>query len=184
MPCLHVPLSTLRTQPRGWLRMTRGQDGSLDLSCVTLSFTTPRRFIPAHPPSTSSPCPAWSCPLRSPFFRRGETAVQKRLAPLQWLLLIEFGQKRPPDSEPDPLLFPIPQPPPAGRWRGKLLGQILPPSPAAQHPPNAFQHFAVRSRRPNPARPRRSLGKQGPDLFPLGLGQQPTVSRHPPSFWR
>jgi len=29
MPCLHVPLSTLRTQPRGWLRMTRGQDGSL-----------------------------------------------------------------------------------------------------------------------------------------------------------
>ncbi len=28
--------------------MTRGQDGSLPLSCVTLSFTTPRRFIPAH----------------------------------------------------------------------------------------------------------------------------------------
>jgi tetratricopeptide (TPR) repeat protein len=28
--------------------MTRGQDGSLLLSCVTLSFTTPRRFIPAH----------------------------------------------------------------------------------------------------------------------------------------
>ena len=28
--------------------MTRGQDGWLILSCVTLSFTTPRRFIPAH----------------------------------------------------------------------------------------------------------------------------------------
>jgi hypothetical protein len=28
--------------------MTRGQDGSLGLSCVTLPFTTPRRFIPAH----------------------------------------------------------------------------------------------------------------------------------------
>jgi hypothetical protein len=26
--------------------MTRGQDGSLCLSCVTLSFTTPRRFYP------------------------------------------------------------------------------------------------------------------------------------------
>src|SRR6266436_9042004 len=26
--------------------MTRGQDGSLRLSCVTLSFTTPRRFYP------------------------------------------------------------------------------------------------------------------------------------------
>src|SRR5579859_2550292 len=26
--------------------MARGQDGSLFLSCMTLSFTTPRRFIP------------------------------------------------------------------------------------------------------------------------------------------
>src|SRR5262244_3775388 len=32
--------------------MTRGQDGSLLPSCVTLAFTTPRRFIPAH----SAPC--------------------------------------------------------------------------------------------------------------------------------
>jgi len=47
---LHVPLSTLRVQPYDWPRMTRGQDGSLCLSCVTLSFTAPRRFIPAHPP--------------------------------------------------------------------------------------------------------------------------------------
>jgi hypothetical protein len=46
IPCLHVPLSTLRWQPYGWPRMTRGQDGSLCLSCVTLSFTTPRRFYP------------------------------------------------------------------------------------------------------------------------------------------
>ena len=29
-------------------RMTRGQDGSLLLSCRTLSFLTPCRFIPAH----------------------------------------------------------------------------------------------------------------------------------------
>src|SRR2546421_4514512 len=28
--------------------MTRGRDGSLLLSRMTLSFTTPRRFIPAH----------------------------------------------------------------------------------------------------------------------------------------
>ena len=47
-----LPLSTLRWQPRGWPCMTRGQDGSLRLSCMTLSFTTPRRFIPAH----SAPC--------------------------------------------------------------------------------------------------------------------------------
>src|SRR2546423_8994852 len=48
IPCLHVPLSTLRWQPCGWPRMTRGQDGSLLLSRMTLSFTPPRRFIPAH----------------------------------------------------------------------------------------------------------------------------------------
>ena len=37
------PLSTLRRRPRGRLRMTRGQCGSLVLHCVTLSFTTPCR---------------------------------------------------------------------------------------------------------------------------------------------
>jgi hypothetical protein len=45
---LHVPLSTLRLRPYDPNRMTRGQDGSLLLSCVTLSFTTRRRFVPAH----------------------------------------------------------------------------------------------------------------------------------------
>jgi hypothetical protein len=35
-------------QSVGWPRMTRGQDGSLLLSCATPSLTTPRRFIPAH----------------------------------------------------------------------------------------------------------------------------------------
>jgi len=43
-----VPLSTLRLLPRGSLRMTRGQDGSLLLSRRTLSFPIPCRFIPAH----------------------------------------------------------------------------------------------------------------------------------------
>src|SRR5258707_2283528 len=50
MSRLHVPLSTLHDQPCDWPRMTRGQGGSLHLPCVTLSFTAPRRFIPAHPP--------------------------------------------------------------------------------------------------------------------------------------
>jgi hypothetical protein len=47
---LHVPLSTLHEQPCDWSRMTRGQGGSLRLPYVTLSFTTPYRFLPAHPP--------------------------------------------------------------------------------------------------------------------------------------
>src|SRR6266404_8852711 len=36
--------------------MTRGQDGSLDLSCVALASTTPRRFIPAHPDISPITC--------------------------------------------------------------------------------------------------------------------------------
>ena len=43
-----VPLSTLRWLPRGAPCKTRGQDGSLFLSCETLSFSTPCRSIPAH----------------------------------------------------------------------------------------------------------------------------------------
>jgi hypothetical protein len=48
MAGLHVPLSTLHVQPCDCPRMTRGQVGSLRLTCTTLSFATPRRFIPAH----------------------------------------------------------------------------------------------------------------------------------------
>ncbi len=48
IPCLHVPLSTLHVQPCDYPRMTRGQVGSLCLTCTTLAFATSRRFIPAH----------------------------------------------------------------------------------------------------------------------------------------
>ncbi len=50
MAGLHVPLSTLHVQPCDCPRMTRGQVGSLLLTCATLTFATPRRFIPAHSP--------------------------------------------------------------------------------------------------------------------------------------
>ena len=52
IPGLHVPLSTLRPCPHGQQRMTRGRCGPLTLQCMTLSFTTPRRFIPAHKETT------------------------------------------------------------------------------------------------------------------------------------
>ena len=45
-PACIYPCPTLQVQPHGCPRMARGQDGSLRLSCMTLSFTTPRRFIP------------------------------------------------------------------------------------------------------------------------------------------
>src|SRR5665213_27678 len=52
---LHVPLSTLHVAPCDTSRMTRGQDSSLFLSSMTLSFTTRRRFLPA--PQAKSPAP-------------------------------------------------------------------------------------------------------------------------------
>jgi hypothetical protein len=48
-----MPLSTLRPPPRDDARKTRGQDGSLLLSCGTLSFPATCRFIPAHTQTTS-----------------------------------------------------------------------------------------------------------------------------------
>jgi hypothetical protein len=48
MAGLHVPLSTLHMQPCDCPRMTRSQVGSLLLTCATLTFATPRQFIPAH----------------------------------------------------------------------------------------------------------------------------------------
>ena len=48
IPGPHVPLSTLHPRPRGRRRMTRGRRGSLALRRMTLPFTTPCRFLPAH----------------------------------------------------------------------------------------------------------------------------------------
>ena len=47
MAGLHVPLSTLHHRPCGRQHMTRGQCGSLHLHCMTLAFTTSRRFSSA-----------------------------------------------------------------------------------------------------------------------------------------
>src|ERR1035437_2048574 len=47
-PAYICPFPTLQVRPlhRSHTHMGRGQDGSLLLSCMTLSFTTSRRFIP------------------------------------------------------------------------------------------------------------------------------------------
>src|SRR5712692_1301517 len=136
------------------------------------------------PPSTSSPCPAWFFRLHSPFFRGSEAPIQEGFAPIQLLALIQLAEKRAPDLQPDLLLLPVSQAPPAGRRMRKFFRQILPASPAAQNPQNAFQYFAVIRTRASAARALRLLREQGPDLFPLRLGQRPTVSRHRPSPWR
>jgi hypothetical protein len=46
IPGPSMPLSTLHPAPRGTQRKTRGQDGSLFLSCGAPSSPTTRRFIP------------------------------------------------------------------------------------------------------------------------------------------
>src|ERR1700680_4212236 len=95
------------------------------------------------PPSTSSPCPAWFFRLRSPFFRRSETAVQKRFAPLQLLGVVQLAYKRPPDVQPNAPFLPVSQSSPARRRMREFLGHVLPASPAPQNPQNPFQHMPV-----------------------------------------
>src|SRR6202051_2493078 len=58
------PCPTLQVRPRDRPRMARGQDGSLLLSCMTLTFTTPRRFIPTL--SSLQSCPTMQPAVRPP----------------------------------------------------------------------------------------------------------------------
>src|SRR6202790_2617600 len=134
------------------------------------------------PPSTSSPCPAWFFRLQRPLFCRGETAVQKRFAPLQLLALVQLAQKRTPAFQPNAPLLPVSQPPPAGGGMREFLRQILPASPAPQNPQNPFQYRTVLNPGTTALALFGRLGEQGRDLLPLRFGQQRTRSGHRPSF--
>src|ERR1700676_3759895 len=134
------------------------------------------------PPSTSSPCPAWFFRLRSPFFRRSETPVQKGHAPVELPALVQLAQKRPPDVQTNAPLFPVAQSPPAGRSMWKFLRQILPASPAPENPQNPFQYTAVLDPRTTALASFGRFGEQGRDFLPLRFGQQRTGPRHRPSF--
>jgi hypothetical protein len=79
IPCPPVPLFTLRLLPRDSLRKIRGQDGSLLLSCETLSFSTSCRFIPAHEASLVS----------QPSFPSGARARMRTNYPLDCLCEIQ-----------------------------------------------------------------------------------------------
>src|SRR5574337_2107297 len=59
MAGLRSPLSTLRRHPHGRHRMTRGQGGSLFLSCVELSSTTLRQSPVALSAGLSHNRPGW-----------------------------------------------------------------------------------------------------------------------------
>src|SRR6266571_5381722 len=134
------------------------------------------------PPSTSSPCPAWFFRPRSPFFGGSKTPVQKRFAPVQLLAFVQLAQKRAPDVQPDALLVPVPQPPPARGRMGILFRQVLPPSAAAQNPQNPFQHTTALDPRATALAVFGRFREQGRDFLPLRFGQQRTGPRHRPSL--
>src|SRR5271157_2956304 len=134
------------------------------------------------PPSTSCPCPAWFFRLLRPFFRRSETAVQKRFAPVQFFALVQFAQEGAPDVQPNALLLPVAQPPPARRGMRIFLRQILPASAAAQNPQNPFQHTTVVDPWATTLAVFGWLGEQGRDSLPLRFGQQRSRPCHRPSL--
>jgi hypothetical protein len=78
IPGFHDPLSTLRTVPRGTMRMTRGQSGSLALLYMALASTTPHRS-PGALPAPQNPPPFRFVGLdtvsRMPCWLRGELHV-------------------------------------------------------------------------------------------------------------
>ena len=88
-----MPLATLHPDPRGSQRKTRGQDGSLLLSCRALSSPTARRFIPAialaHARGSET-CPCVFSNLQS---RDGNGAVVRR--PCQHPARLAGRERRP-----------------------------------------------------------------------------------------
>jgi len=142
----------------------------------------PKEHPGRRPPSTSCPCPAWFSRLLRPFFRRSETAVQKRFAPVQFFALVQLAQEGAPDAQPDALLLPVAQPPPARRGMRILLRQILPASTAPQNPQNPFQHTTVVDLWATTLAVSGWLGEQGRDFLPLRFGQQRSRPCHRPSL--
>ena len=67
IPGPSVPLSMLHPAPHGTQRKTRGQDGSLLLSCGALSSPTARRFIPTIALLHSRGSETKSCVINSSF---------------------------------------------------------------------------------------------------------------------
>src|SRR5579863_3405017 len=165
-----------RGRPRGLGMRTSATVASARLTSLgeALSSRTP---IGRPLPSTSTihfvPLPRLVCRLRSPFFRRGEAAVKEGLVPLEQTSLIQRSQQRAPCMQPDALLLPLLQSPPARGGRRKLVGQKSPRRPSLQNPEDTFQAGSIRRRRsPSLIPPPLRLGKQRLNQLPLLISQQ------------
>ena len=88
------------------------------------------------PPGTSYLSRDGFCRPRGPFFRSNESRIQKGFFPVQQFAVVHLAQQLPPGPQPDTLLFPHPQPPPARGTVGILIRHVSPSGPATQHPQN------------------------------------------------
>jgi hypothetical protein len=113
----------------------------------------------------------WFYRRQSPFFRRSEAAVQKCFLPFQQPLRVQCAQQRPPRVEPDILLFPLPQAPPAGRRRRILVRQKPPRRPVW----STHRMPSRQARLDAQGRPRLSLRR-------FGSGSSCSISFHCASF--
>jgi hypothetical protein len=129
IPCPPVPLFTLRAPPHDEPRKTRGQDGSLLLSCKTLSFSTSCRFIPALG--------------RNPIICRGPFSFCSFSAG-QWIWPATSGPGE------IPSLLQTPCSPPAARF-GCAAGASPPPSRLPS--PQAMMPNPLSEPEPEPATP-------------------------------
>src|SRR5262249_54719953 len=171
--CLHVPLSTLRVHPCDCPRMTQGQDGSLSLTCVTLTFTTPRRFIPAHFHNTPSLVPTGPRQARHP---RHVTFLQGVNEPAFHPQAKLRSRTRPTGSYLTNSMLPALHPRQAAVQKGSAIAAI-------QMPPHAFLGMVVHRRALATlwTRPPCAGRLLDPDVNPLSRHIQSHFSHHPGS---
>jgi hypothetical protein len=91
---------------------------------------------------------------------------------LQQFVVVQGRQQLLPGFDPDAVVFPLPQPAPAGRAAGIRRGKVSPAGPGFQDPENALDAVAVRS--PGPSSTVSSslwFWKKMLDQFPLPVSE-------------
>ena len=112
-----------------------------------------------------------SFPRKAPFFRGSEGPVHEGFAPVQLTLVVELGDERTPQVEPDLLALPLGEAPPAGRRARIVLREILPARAGAEDPEDPLEAGAVVNGWAAALGTGLPLRQVGLDESPLGIGQ-------------
>lgn len=112
-----------------------------------------------------------SCRRKAPLFRGSEGPVHEGLAPVQLTLVVELGDERAPEFEPDLVALPLGKAPPAGRRTRILLRKILPACAGAEDPEDPLEAGAVIGVRAAALGAGLPLRQVGLDQSPLGIRQ-------------